>query len=180
MTSRGAFLNKTYNAYAHRKIPGEDVELTHVGPGTPGGEYLRRFWHPVIYMEELTDVPVATRILGEDLVVFQDFSGQLGVLEANCPHGGHSLEFGSVCERGIRCRHGWLIDVDGTILEIPGEPGNCPLEDRQFHGAYATHEAAGAVFVYMGPPDKKPPFPVFDSWVRPGYHIVAGPRYDYS
>ena len=180
MTSRGAFLNKTYNAYAHRKIPGEDVELTHVGPGTPGGEYLRRFWHPVIYMEELTDVPVATRILGEDLVVFQDFSGQLGVLEANCPHGRHSLEFGSVCERGIRCRHGWLIDVDGTILEIPGEPGNCPLEDRQFHGAYATHEAAGAVFVYMGPPDKKPPFPVFDSWVRPGYHIVAGPRYDYS
>ena len=80
MTSKKVFLNKTYNAYANREIPEEDVELTHVGPGTPGGEYLRRFWHPVIYIEELTDVPVATRILGEDLVVFQDFGGQLGAV----------------------------------------------------------------------------------------------------
>ena len=180
MTSRAPFLNKTYSAYFHRDIPEEDTKLTHVGPGTPGGEYLRRFWQPVIYTEELTGVPVATRILGEDLVVFRDFSGRVGLLEAHCPHRGTSLEFGLVSERGIRCcYHGWLMDVDGTILETPGEPEDSTLKDRLCHGAYPIHEAGGAVFAYMGPPDKQPPFPVFDAWARPGYHIVAGPRYDY-
>ena len=57
LTSRAPFLNKTYSAYFHRDIPEEDTKLTHVGPGTPGGEYLRRFWQPVIYTEELTGVP---------------------------------------------------------------------------------------------------------------------------
>ena len=134
----------------------------------------------MIYTEELTGVPVATRILGEDLVVFRDFSGRVGLLEAHCPHRGTSLEFGLVSERGIRCcYHGWLMDVDGTILETPGEPEESTLKDRLCHGAYPIHEAGGAVFAYMGPPDKQPPFPVFDAWARPGYHIVAGPRYDY-
>ena len=181
MTSRAPFLKTAYSGYYHRNRPEEDTELTHVGPGTPGGEYMRRFWQPVIYTEELTDLPVATRILGEDLVVFRDFSGRIGAVEAHCPHRGTSLEYGLVSERGIRCcYHGWLMDVDGTILETPGEPEGSTLKDRLCHGAYPTHEAAGAVFVYMGPPDKKPPFPVFDSWERPGYHIVAGPRYNYS
>lgn len=49
-------MNETYGGYRHRQVPGEDEELTHVGPGTPGGEYLRRYWHPVIYSEELTDL----------------------------------------------------------------------------------------------------------------------------
>ena len=179
MISRAPFLNTPYSAYNHREIPEEDSELTHVGPGTPGGEYLRRFWHPVMYTEEFTDFPVAARILGEDLVLFRDFSGRLGAVGAQCPVGGISLEFAVVSERGIRCRsHGCLIDVDGAVLDPPRDSeGSAP---QMFHTAYPTHEAAGAVFIYMGPPDKKPPFPVFDSWVRPGYHIVAGPRYDYS
>ena len=112
--------------------------------------------------------------------MFRDFSGRVGLLEAHCPHRGTSLEFGLVSERGIRCcYHGWLMDVDGTILETPGEPEDSTLKDRLCHGAYPIHEAGGAVFAYMGPPDKQPPFPVFDAWARPGYHIVAGPRYDY-
>lgn len=180
MANRAPFLNRTYGAYYHREVPEEDAELTHVGPGTPGGEYLRRFWQPVIYSDELTDVPVAVRLLGEDLVVFRDFSGRVGLLEAHCPHRGTSLEFGLVSERGIRCcYHGWLMDVDGAILETPGEPEDSTLKDRLCHGAYPIHEAGGAVFTYMGPPEEQPPFPVFDSWVRPGYHLVPGPRYDY-
>ena len=180
MSTRAPFLSTHYGGYSHRQIPKEDEELTHVGPGTPGGEYLHRFWQPVIYSEELTDLPVPTRILGEDLVVFRDFSGQVGVLELHCPHRGTSLEFRLVSERGIRCcYHGWLFDVDGAILETPGEPADSTLKDRLCHGAYPVEEHGGAVFVYMGPPEKRPPFPRFDSWDKPGFRLVAGPRYDY-
>ena len=71
------------------------------------------------------DLPVAVRILGEDLVLFRDKSGQIGLLDRHCCHRGTSLEFGIVEECGIRCcYHGWKFDVDGRILETPGEPAN--------------------------------------------------------
>lgn len=180
MSTRQPFLNETYGGYQHRQIPQEDEELTHVGPGTPGGEYLRRYWQPVIYSHELTDLPVRIRILGEDLVVFRDLSGHVGVMELHCPHRGTSLEYGLVSENGIRCcYHGWLFDVDGKILDTPGEPPDSTLKDRLYQGAYPAEEHFGAVFVYMGPRGTVPPFPNFDSWSRPGYRILAGPRYDY-
>ena len=73
----------------------------------------------------------------------------------HCPHRGTSLEFGLVGEKGIRCcYHGWLFDVDGTILETPGEPATSTLKDRLCHGAYPVHEAHGMVFAYMGPPER--------------------------
>ena len=96
-------MNVPHGAYYHRDVPLVDEELTHVGPGTPGGEWLRRFWHPVFVSAELKDLPKAIRILGEDLVLFRDHSGQIGLLELHCSHRGTSLEFGQVQERGIRC-----------------------------------------------------------------------------
>src|SRR5215831_18489773 len=109
MPDKAPFLNQPYSAYHHRAVPEDDTELTRVGPDTPCGEYLRRFWHPVAFSDELKDLPRAIRILGEDLVIFRDFRGQVGLLEAHCPHRGTSLEFGLVSERGIRCcYHGWL------------------------------------------------------------------------
>jgi hypothetical protein len=71
MTTRAPFLTTPYGGYLHNEVPKEDEELTHVGPGTPGGEYLRRFWHPVVRSDALQDLPVRVRILGEDLVVFR-------------------------------------------------------------------------------------------------------------
>ena len=119
MATRVPFLNTTYSAYHHREFPPEDTELTQVGPGTPGGEYLRRFWQPIITSAEVQDLPRRLRILGEDLVAFRDKSGATGLLELYCPHRGTSLEFGLVCDKGLRCcYHGWLVDVDGKILVI--------------------------------------------------------------
>jgi hypothetical protein len=69
--------------------------------------------------------------------------------------------------------------VDGTILETPGEPANSTLKDRLFHGAYPVHEAYGMIFGYMGPPDRKPTFPIYDSFKRPGYRIIPGQKYFY-
>ena len=66
MTTRPVFLRTPYSAYDHREVPREDEELTHVGPGTPCGEYMRRFWQPIAYADELQDLPLAVKILGEE------------------------------------------------------------------------------------------------------------------
>ena len=174
MSERAPFLNTAYSAYHHRERPPEDEELTRVGPGTPCGEYLRRFWQPVILSSELGELPRRLRILGEDLVAFRDKSGSIGLLELHCPHRGTSLEFGLIGDTGIRCcYHGWLFDADGTILETPGEPGDSTLKDRLFHGAYPVREYSGLVFAYMGPPDRQPDFPILDTYELPGYRQIA-------
>jgi phenylpropionate dioxygenase-like ring-hydroxylating dioxygenase large terminal subunit len=173
-------LKSRYSAYLHRHTPQEDGELTHVGPDTPCGEYLRRFWQPIGFSDELGDVPRRIKILGEELVVFRDLSGTVGLLELHCPHRGTSLEYGLLDARGIRCcYHGWLFRADGTILETPGEPLDSTLKDRLFHGAYPVHEANGIVFAYLGPPDRKPPFPIYDSYSRPGFRLMPGRKYVY-
>ena len=180
MTTRAPFLTTRFGGYYHRAVPQEDAELTHIGPATPCGEYLRRFWQPVCFTDELRDLPLRVRILGEDMVVFRDFRGAVGLLELHCPHRGTSLEFGLISERGIRCcYHGWLFDVDGAILETPGEPATSTLKDRLCHGASPTQEHHGVVFAYMGPPEQRPPFPRYDSFGRPGYRLVPGPTYYY-
>ena len=175
MAERAPFLTTPYGAYEHRVAAREDAELTHVGPGTPGGEYLRRFWHPIAYSSELKDLPVRLTILGEDLVLFRDRSGRVGLLEWRCTHRGTSLEFGLVSERGIRCcYHGWLFDVDGRILDMPNEPEASTLKERLCQGAYPALEYKGLVFAYMGPPACKPAFPIYDTFELPGCTLVPG------
>lgn len=176
MARKADFLRTPFNAYSRREVPEENTELTHVGPGTPCGEYFRRYWLPVGRSEDLEDLPHRIRILGEDLVLFRDQGGRVGLLQLHCSHRGASLEFGRISERGITCcYHGWNFDVDGTILATPGETADSTLKDRLFHGAYPTHEFGGLVFAYMGPPDKKPPPPMLDTFDLPGYRLLAGP-----
>lgn len=164
------FITAPYSAYLNRADAKEDEELTHVGPGTPGGEYLRRFWQPVGFTADLRGRPRRIRILGEDLVLFRDGSGRYGVLQLYCSHRGASLEFGVISEKGLRCcYHGWLYDVDGKILETPAAPPDAVLNHGLHHGAYPTHEYRGILFVYMGPPGTVPEFPVFDTCELPGY-----------
>jgi phenylpropionate dioxygenase-like ring-hydroxylating dioxygenase large terminal subunit len=180
MAIRAPFLKSRYGGYHHREVPAEDTSLTHVGPDTPCGEYLRRYWQPICFSDELNDLPLRVTILGEDLVVFRDQRGAVGLLELHCPHRGTSLEFGLIDAKGIRCcYHGWLFAPDGAILETPGEPADSTLKDRLRHGAYPTHEHNGIVFAYMGPPEQRPPFPIYDSFVRPGYRLIPGKKYLY-
>ena len=154
-------------------IPQEDAEITHVGPGTPCGELMRRYWQPIALSSQLTDLPLAIKILGEDLVLFRDKSGRVGLLHRHCSHRGTSLEYGIVGERGIRCcYHGWLFDVDGRILETPGEPPDSKIKDGVFHGAYPAREVHGLVFAYMGSPEEQPPFPVFETYGTPADGMV--------
>jgi len=151
----------------------EDAELTHVGPRTPCGEYMRRFWHPVAMTSQVQDLPIVVKVLGEELVLFRDLGGRIGLLHKHCSHRRASLEYGIRAERGIRCcYHGWLFDIDGRILETPGEPEASPIRDRVSHGAYPTLDYKGLIFAYLGPPECKPEFPVFDTFELPGNELV--------
>lgn len=167
------FLNQPYGAYYYRDVPGDDELLTRTGPGTPCGEYLRRFWQPVAFARDLKDVPVRIRIMSEDLVVFRDRGGRTGLLQLHCTHRGTSLEYGVPTERGIRCcYHGWVFGVDGRILETPGEPADSTLKDRLCQGAYPLHEHGGLIFAYMGPPPLRPLFPMYDTFAVPGHRLM--------
>ena len=159
---------KPFSGYYSQPARAQDSRLTQVGPGTPGGEYLRRFWHPFIIASELRDTPKAVRLLGEDLVLFRDQSGRLGLLHKHCAHRGTSLEFGIPAERGIRCcYHGWLFDIDGTILATPAEPEGSRIRANFCQGAYPVREYNGLIFAYMGPPELTPEFPIYDTFGYP-------------
>ncbi len=167
-----------FNGYYRKQTAEPDWTLCQVGRGTPGGEYLRRFWHPVAYVSELEDVPLRIRALGEDLVAFRDKSGRIGVLHLHCCHRNASLEFGIIEGRGLRCcYHGRLFDVAGRIIEIPGDPAAERLAQEADQGAYPTHVFGGILFVYMGPPEDQPVFPLYDRFTLPGVKLVPGPRW---
>jgi phenylpropionate dioxygenase-like ring-hydroxylating dioxygenase large terminal subunit len=166
-----------YDGYYRKQTAEPDMFLCGVGRGTPGGEYVRRFWHPVAYLSELGELPLRVRALGEDLVAFRDGSGDVGVLHLHCCHRNTSLEYGIVERRGIRCcYHGRLFATDGTLLEIPGDPAESRLKGEVSQGGYPTHVFAGIVFVYMGPPDRIPAFPLLDRFNVPGVTLVPGVR----
>lgn len=166
-----------YNGY-HRKLTAEaDLFLCGVTRGTPGGEYHRRFWQPVCYEYELTDLPLKVRALGEDLVAFKDLSGRIGLLHLHCCHRNASLEFGVLTKNGIRCcYHGRVFDIDGRIVEMPGEPAAHKLQHEVSQGGYPTHVFSGIVFAYMGPPERIPVFPTLDRFAVPGLKHVPGIR----
>src|SRR6185369_10327172 len=141
-----------------------NATLVEVGPGTPCGEMMRRYWHPIGASTEVTETPQIVRVLGEDLVLFRDRAGRPGLLYPRCMHRGTSLYYGKVEERGIRCcYHGWLFDVNGACLEQPLEP-NCGInKDVAAQPSYPVEERYGLVFAYMGPPDRQPVLPRYDN-----------------
>jgi len=150
-----------------------DLELTQVGPGTPCGEYLRRHWLPVAMTDQVGDLPYRIRIMGEDLVLFRETGGQLGLVHLHCAHRNMSLEFGIIEAGGIRCSyHGWKYGIDGQILERPCEPEGSRLKEGTCVGAYPVVEYKGLAFAYMGPAEHRPPFPVFDTMDEEGDEMI--------
>jgi 5,5'-dehydrodivanillate O-demethylase len=160
----------------------ENETLTRVGPGTPGGELLRRYWHPIAVAKELTEAEPTkfVRVLGEDLVLFRDKRGRLGLLADRCSHRGASLVYGRVEERGIACAyHGWLYDTLGNCLECPAEPAASKFHLTVKHKAYPVQEHVNLVWAYMGPA----PAPIlthYDTLFRKDGHrkIVVHPQLD--
>jgi phenylpropionate dioxygenase-like ring-hydroxylating dioxygenase large terminal subunit len=128
--------------------------LTRVNAGSPMGSLLRSYWIPLLYSHELPErdgPPRRIRLLGESLIAFRDSEGRVGLLDHHCPHRGASLFYGRNEEGGLRCAyHGWKFDVDGACLDIPNEPGDCPLLRKVRAGAYPCRESSGIIWTYMG------------------------------
>ncbi len=146
----------------------ENELLTRVGPGTPCGELFRRYWLPVAVFQELTaEQPTKfVRILGEDLVLFKDTSGNVGLLQDHCAHRGASLLYGRVEERGIACAyHGWLYDTKGDCLECPAEPAGSRFHLTVKMRAYPVRAFVGLYWAYLGPLPA-PELPRYDLWAR--------------
>src|SRR5678815_5164782 len=121
----------------------ENDLLTRVGTGTPCGELLRRYWHPVGILPDVSEENPTklVRILGEDLVLFRDKSGNVGLLADHCAHRGASLLYGRVEERGVACAyHGWLYDTDGNCLETQAEPAGSLFHLTVKQRAYPVRE----------------------------------------
>ena len=172
MTSGNGKNPANYEGYLKRDVLSEDTELTHVGPNTPGGEYLRRFWQPVALSSEVSDLPLAVTMLGEELVLFRTKTGELGLLHLHCSHRGASLEWGIPTDQGICCcYHGWHYAPNGEILSAPNDPKST-IPEKTRHGAYPAQEYKGIVFTYMGPPDDLPDFPVYDSYEQEDTDMV--------
>jgi nitrite reductase/ring-hydroxylating ferredoxin subunit len=154
----------TGTAYG-RPAPTYNAALTEVGAGTPMGELLRRYWHPVGLGADAGSTPRQIKVLGETLILFRDGQGRPGLVHPHCAHRGASLYYGKVEERGIRCcYHGWLFDVQGHCLEQPCEPSlGAPSRERRRQPWYPVQERYGMVWAYLGPPDKKPVLPRYDA-----------------
>ena len=150
-------------AYA-RPAQHPDAALTRVGPGTPMGELMRRYWQPVLASRNVTTRPREIRILGEDLIVFRDGEGRPGLLYPRCMHRGTSLIWGHVERDGIRCcYHGWKFAVDGQCLEQPCEPNPTACRPEHRQPWHPVQERYGLVWAYMGPPERMPVMPRWEA-----------------
>ncbi|MFK7750925.1 MAG: Rieske 2Fe-2S domain-containing protein [Sedimentitalea sp.] len=149
--------------------------LTQTGPGSEAGAVLRHYWQPAALVDELAGnrpvVPV--KLLGEDLVLFRDDDGALGLISRACPHRGADLCYGRLEDNGLRCPfHGWHFDRTGQCVEQPGEPEGSNMHTQIHVTSYPVVEKNGIIFAYMGPGDP-PAFPNFDCFRAPDSHVFA-------
>jgi phthalate 4,5-dioxygenase oxygenase subunit len=154
----------------------DNETATNTNRGTPMGELFRRFWLPVALSSELPGpdcIPLRVRVLGEDLIAFRGTDGRVGLIDAYCPHRGAPMFFGRNEEDGLRCvYHGWKFDVDGNCTDLPNAPEGETFKHKIDLKSYPCEDKGDLIWAYMGPRDKKPPFPAFD-WTQ----LTADCRY---
>ena len=152
----------------------DNEKLTQIGPRTPMGDLMRRYWQPVLLAREVADPdgdPIRVRILGEDLVAFRDTSGRVGLISEWCAHRRTSMFLGRNEENGLRCvYHGWKFDVTGACVDMPNEPPEFDFKHKVTIVAYPTVEMGSVIWVYMGPPELKPAEPKFEFTQQPETH----------
>ncbi len=160
----------------------ENERITRVGTGTPMGKYLRRFWWPLCLSTELPErdgAPLRVRMLGEDLIAFRDTDGNVGLVDAYCPHRRAPLFFGRNEECGLRCvYHGWKFDRHGDCVDMPSEPAGTTLQAKVKILAYPTVEKGGVIWTYMGPKESQPEPPDYE-WTRaPATHRYVSKTFE--
>jgi phthalate 4,5-dioxygenase len=154
----------------------ENELLTRTGPSTPCGQLMRRYWQPAALAAELPrgGAPLPITLLGEELVLFRDDRGRVGLIDAHCAHRGADLSYGRLEDGGLRCiYHGWLYDVNGKIIDMPGEvDGGRSFRESICQKVYPVEERAGVIFTYMGP-GEPPRFPSYQFLNAPSDRTFA-------
>lgn len=156
-------------------LAADNKKMTRTGPGTPGGDWMRRYWQPVALAEELAGPRpvVAPRVLGEDLVLFRNADGSLGLIERRCAHRGADLSLGRLEDGGLRCYfHGWLFAGNGQCLETPAEHERSKLATHVRLRSYPVRECNGIIWGYLGPGDP-PDLPALDCFLAPEPYTFA-------
>ncbi len=154
--------------------------LYHVGPETPLGNLMRRYWVPVLESSELVAGyrVKRVRILGEDLVAYRTQTGDVGLIGEFCPHRWASLYYGRIEETGIRCvYHAWKFGLDGQCMEMPNEPPETDFSDKVCHAAYPCAERGGVIWAYMGPLETQPGLPDLECALVPETHRFVSKFY---
>jgi len=148
--------------------------FTRVGPGTPMGELMRRYWYPVVFVRELEEWPIKkVRLLGEDFALWKTRDGGYGILQESCPHRSASLVYGVIEEEGLRCGyHGWLFGRDGQCLQQPAEPPTSTFKHKIRAQAGMAQALGGMVWAYIGP-FPAPELPRFDVFVMDGVRDIG-------
>ena len=156
-------------------LAAENQKMTRTGPGTPAGDWMRRYWQPVALSEQLTGPrpAVPSRLLGEDLLLFRNHDGTLGLIQRRCAHRGADLSLGRLEDGGLRCYfHGWLFNGAGQCLEVPTEPEDSPLASKVRLRSYPVRERNGIVWGYLGP-GEPPDLPALDCFLAPEEYTFA-------
>ena len=137
--------------------------MTATGPGTPGGNFLRRYWFPIAAVADLDKEPVQpVRLLGEDLTLFRSLKGDLGLIAQRCAHRALPLMYGIPHDSGLRCAyHGWIYNTEGQVVDMPFEPACLPLKVT----SYPVDTLGGLVFAYLGP-EPRPLLPRWEAFVH--------------
>jgi phenylpropionate dioxygenase-like ring-hydroxylating dioxygenase large terminal subunit len=155
----------------------ENDLITRTNNATPLNELMRRYWLPALLSSELPDhgaKPVQVRMLNEELVAWRLADGRVGLLQEHCSHRGSSLVYARSDGDCLRCvYHGRLYDAAGNVLDTPAEPARSVIKDKVKHPAYATHEAAGVIWAYLGPKDKQPLFPNYRFTEAPAENVYV-------
>jgi 5,5'-dehydrodivanillate O-demethylase len=149
--------------------------LTEVGKGTPMGNLMRRYWQPIGALVDMDNKWTRRiRLLGEDLVLFKDRQGRLGLIAEQCPHRRASFAHGIPTQDGIRCPyHGWEYNAQGKCINQPNEQDKCAFRDKVSTDAYPVEEMGGMLFAYMGP-QPQPLLPRWDGFVAQGTIRMMG------
>jgi phthalate 4,5-dioxygenase oxygenase subunit len=150
--------------------------LTRIEPGTPMGDTLRQFWLPAIRSAnlEVDGAPARVRMFGQNFVAFRDTNGRVGFLDEGCPHRGVSLALGRNEDCGLRCIfHGWKINVDGQVVEVPSEPAGSNLASKIKVNHYPVRDAGGVIWVWLGQGEQPSPFPNIEFTTLPVEQVLV-------
>jgi phthalate 4,5-dioxygenase oxygenase subunit len=162
--------------------PQDNVRITRVGAGTPMGTLMRRYWQPTLLSSELPErdgAPVRVKLLGEDLVAFRDTNGDIGLVDAFCPHRRAPMFFGRNEECGLRCvYHGWKFDKSGACVDMPSEPPDSLFKTKVTIAAYPTWEGGGMIWAYLGPAEHQPALPDYELVRAPETHRYTSKTFE--